>query len=174
MASTVPLTTSCRWIDWWRYRSRSGIPALVPLSPLRLACVRCQKDTWKDFPFPPPSNGSAPIDGRTCRWATICKVQEPSPLTPSTLNSSPRLGWSMVRMISCRMLNAFIDTGSEASLLKQLSYSNYPFTNYGILEATSRVPLALTVDCDIILQINDKYIHRICIVDAVDFPGNIM
>lgn len=84
----------------------------------------------------------------------------------------------MVRMISCRMLNAFIDTGSEATLLKQLSYSNCPFTNYGILEATSRylirVPLALTGECDIILQINDRYIHRICIVDAVDFPGNIM
>ncbi|ROT69916.1 hypothetical protein C7M84_011874 [Penaeus vannamei] len=93
--------------------------------PRRLACFRCQQEGHlvKDCPFPPPSDGSAPVAGGT-RWASPCNTRgpvtrEPSPAIPSTPTCSPRQGRPMVRlMISGKMINAFIDTGSEATLLK--------------------------------------------------------
>jgi len=87
----------------------------------------------------------------------------------------------MVRlMISGKMINAFIDTGSEATLLKHSaqtliapSRTSEPRRR---LQGASGASLAITGERDVILQINDKNIvtHRVCIVDGVDFPGDIL
>ncbi|ROT69913.1 hypothetical protein C7M84_011871 [Penaeus vannamei] len=77
----------------------------------------------KDCPFPPPSDGSAPVAGGT-RWGQPLQYPRSSDTgaiaaIPSTPTCSPRQGRPMVRlMISGKMINAFIDTGSEATLLK--------------------------------------------------------
>ncbi|ROT72629.1 hypothetical protein C7M84_008990 [Penaeus vannamei] len=93
--------------------------------PRRLACFRCQQEGHlvKDCPFPPPSDGSAPVAGGT-RWGQPLQYPRSSDTGAIARNSlnptcSPRQGRPMVRlMISGKMINAFIDTGSEATLLK--------------------------------------------------------
>ncbi|ROT64853.1 hypothetical protein C7M84_017204 [Penaeus vannamei] len=78
------------------------------------------------------------------------------------------------------MINAFIDTGSEATLLKHSaqtliapSRTSEPRRR---LQGASGASLAITGERDVILQINDQNIvtHRVCIVDGVDFPGDIL
>jgi len=77
------------------------------------------------------------------------------------------------------VLTAFVDTGSEVTILKASVASNMPDTKIlhssKTLQGVAGAPMSVLGEMDVGFTIGkSKLLHRVCVADKINFPGDLL